>query len=162
MIFTSDNGGERFSYNWPFTGQKFDLREGGIRVPGIVRWPGVTKPASVSDQPVITMDWTATMIAAAGAKVDEHHPFDGENVMPILLGQKDSSDRMFFWRTKRQGAVRNRNWKYLRDGKNEFLFNLSIDERENADFKEREPATLDKLRNAFNKWEATLQQYPTA
>ena len=51
VIFTSDNGGERFSYNWPFSGQKMNVREGGIRVPGIVRWPGVTTAGSSSDQP---------------------------------------------------------------------------------------------------------------
>ncbi|MDM7922123.1 MAG: sulfatase-like hydrolase/transferase [Pyrinomonadaceae bacterium] len=162
VVFTSDNGGERFSYHWPFRGQKQELYEGGVRVPAIVRWPGVTKAGSVSDQPVITMDWTATMVAAAGAKADEHYPFDGIDVRSALTGQKDPGDRMFFWRTKRQGAVRNGNWKYLRDGKNEFLYNLSIDEGENADFKEREPAIIDDLRNAFNKWETTLKQYPAA
>src|SRR5688500_19362668 len=58
VVFTSDNGGEKFSYHWPFSGQKMDLHEGGVRVPAIARWPGITAAGTVSDQPVITMDWT--------------------------------------------------------------------------------------------------------
>jgi len=68
VVFTSDNGGERFSYNWPFFGQKGQLYEGGIRVPAIVRWPGVIAAGQSTDQVAITMDWTATMIAAATLK----------------------------------------------------------------------------------------------
>jgi arylsulfatase A-like enzyme len=65
VVFTSDNGGERFSFNWPFRGQKFELYEGGLRVPAIVRWPGVVPTGRTTRQPVITMDWTATILAPA-------------------------------------------------------------------------------------------------
>jgi arylsulfatase A-like enzyme len=126
VIFTSDNGGERFSYNWPFTGQKMDLHEGGIRVPAIVRWPGVVPPARISDRPVITMDWTATMIARRRNKPDTAYPLDGDDLMPVLIGQHSSSDRTFYWRTTRQGAMRSGKWKYIREGKNESLFDLSM------------------------------------
>src|SRR5215213_1098764 len=88
VIFTSDNGGERFSYNWPFTGQKMDLHEGGVRVPAIVRWPSVTQAGKISDQPVITMDWTATMVAATGGKPDAKYPLDGEDVTEVLRGNR--------------------------------------------------------------------------
>src|ERR1044072_5424025 len=67
VIFTSDNGGERFSYQWPFSGQKGDLLEGGIRVPALVRWPGVVPANQLKQQMAITMDWTATIVAAAKA-----------------------------------------------------------------------------------------------
>ena len=67
VIFTSDNGGERYSFNWPFSFQKLYLWEGGIRVPAIVRWPGVVPANRVTDQAAITMDWSATILAAAGA-----------------------------------------------------------------------------------------------
>ena len=70
VIFTSDNGGERYSFNWPFSFQKLYLHEGGIRVPAIVRWPGVVPAGVVTDQAAITMDWTATILAAAGAPAD--------------------------------------------------------------------------------------------
>ena len=56
VIFTSDNGGERFSNVWPFSDMKQELLEGGIRVPAIVRWPGRIAPGAVSEQVLITMD----------------------------------------------------------------------------------------------------------
>jgi arylsulfatase A-like enzyme len=160
VILTSDNGGERFSYNWPFTGQKFDLREGGIRVPAIVRWPGVTRPGTVSDRPVITMDWTATMLSAAGTKPDPGYPLDGVDLTSELLGRVPSADRSFFWRTKRQGAMRAGRWKYLREGTNEFLFDLSVDEREQAEFGSAQPGVLDRMRQDYDKWESQMLRYP--
>ena len=159
VIFTSDNGGERFSYNWPFTGQKMDLHEGGVRVPAIVRWPGITPVGKVTDQPVITMDWTATMIAAAGGKPDPAYGLDGEDVTSVLNSKRPIFERTFFWRTKRQGAMRSGKWKYLREGKNEFLFDLSVDEREQANFATSEAQTLERLRTEFGKWESGMQKY---
>src|SRR5687768_9102544 len=161
VIFTSDNGGERFSYNWPFRGEKFDVYEGGVRVPAIVRWPGVTHRGSVSDQPIITMDWTATMIAAAGGEPDANYALDGEDLKSVLGGKKPLYDRTFFWRTYRQGGMRSGKWKYIRDGKNESLFDLSTDEREQADFSGEEPQTLDRLRAKFDRWQSEMQKYPT-
>ena len=67
VIFTSDNGGERYSYNWPFSFQKVYLHEGGTRVPAIVRWPGVIPAGRVTEQAAITMDWTATILAVTGS-----------------------------------------------------------------------------------------------
>ena len=160
VIFTSDNGGERFSYNWPFTGQKFDLKEGGVRVPAIVRWPGVTTAGKLSDQPVITMDWTATMIAAAGGKPDSKYPLDGEDITGVLKSKRSLFDRTLFWRTYRQGAMRHGKWKYIREGKNESLFDLSVDEREQADFAVAKPDVLAKLKQEFSEWESQVVAYP--
>lgn len=161
VIFTSDNGGERFSYNWPFSGQKFDIREGGVRVPAIVRWPGVTRAESVSDQPAITMDWTATMIAAAGAKPDPRYPLDGEDLTSLLAAKREPFDRTFFWRTFKQGGMRSGKWKYLREDKKEFLFDLSVDEREQANFAGSEAVRLGAMRAQFDKWAANMSNYPT-
>jgi arylsulfatase A-like enzyme len=162
VIFTSDNGGERFSYNWPFRGEKFDVYEGGVRVPAIVRWPGVTRVRTVSDQPVITMDWTATMIAAAGGKPDPNYPLDGEDVTEVLRSKRPLFDRTFYWRTYKQGGMRNGKWKYVREGKDEYLYDLSIDEHEQADFKGSDPAMLAGLHEKFAAWESGMQKYPTS
>ena len=162
VIFTSDNGGERFSFSWPFRGQKFDLEEGGVRVPGIVRWPGVTRPGSVSDQPAITMDWTATMIAAAGARPDPMYPLDGEDLRSVIVSDRTKFARSLFWRTRKQTAVRSGNLKYIREGNNESLYDLSIDEREQSNLAEANPAMLAKLRIEFAAWESKMIRYPTA
>ena len=162
VIFTSDNGGERFSFNWPFTGQKMELYEGGLRVPAIVRWPGVTRSATVSDQLVITMDWTATIVAAAGGKPDPAYSLDGRDITDVLGSKRPLFDRTFFWRTRRQGAVRSGKWKYLREGKTERLHDLSVDEREQANFAESEPVVLSALRSRFDSWQSEVVPYPQA
>jgi arylsulfatase A-like enzyme len=161
VIFTSDNGGERFSYNWPFTGQKMDLNEGGLRVPAIVRWPQVTKAGKVTDQAVITMDWTATLAAAAGAKADVKYPFDGDDLSVVLRSERPVFDRTFYWRTYRQGAMRSGRWKYIREGKDESLHDLSNDEREQADSKSELPQKLRDLRNQFDLWQKEMMSYPS-
>ena len=74
VVFTSDNGGERFADAWPLVGKKMDLLEGGIRVPYIVRWPAVVKPGRVTAQQAVTMDWVATFLEAAGVKRPDGSP----------------------------------------------------------------------------------------
>ena len=66
VIFTSDNGGERFADTWPFTGRKTELLEGGLRVPMIASWPGHIPRGQTNDQVAISMDWLPTLLAAAG------------------------------------------------------------------------------------------------
>ena len=67
MIFTSDNGGERFADTWPFTGKKSEVLEGGIRIPAIVRWPRRIREGNVSEQVMITMDWCRRFLRRPGA-----------------------------------------------------------------------------------------------
>lgn len=172
VIFTSDNGGERFSYNWPFVEQKGSLWEGGIRVPSIVRWPGVVPAGRVTEQTSITMDWTATILAACQTKPDPNYPLDGVDLMAAIRSAPpltpdtqhpgSSSDRTFFWRHSNQDAVRSGRWKYLNDGTREYLFDLSTDQREQADFREQNPDTFKQLRNEFQKWESHVLPRPPA
>ena len=98
VIFTSDNGGERFSDMWPHIGKKGELLEGGLRVPNIIRWPGKIKPNTVSDQANITMDWFPTLLAVAGGQPDPLFPTDGENLLPVYMGQAKPHTRKLFWR----------------------------------------------------------------
>ncbi|MBD0369724.1 MAG: sulfatase-like hydrolase/transferase [Pyrinomonadaceae bacterium] len=162
VIFTSDNGGERFSYNWPFTGQKFDLREGGIRVPAIVRWPGVIPAGRSTEQVAITMDWTATILAATQTRPDVNYPLDGDDLLPASKGERAVYERKLFWRNANQDAVRLGKWKYLNDGRREYLFDLSIDQREQADFKEQNPEIFLQLRTEFQRWQSQVLPRPEA
>ena len=160
VIFTSDNGGERYSYNWPFSFKKFDLWEGGIRVPAIVRWPGVIPAGRSTDEPVTTMDWTATILAAANAKADAAYPLDGEDVMPLMTGQRAPYDRTLFWRTVLQSASRSGKWKYLSENGNEHLFDLSSDPGEKADLKRSHTDIFEKIRAAYLEWNAKMLPRP--
>lgn len=162
VIFTSDNGGERFSYLWPFSGQKGDLLEGGIRVPALVRWPGVVPANRVTQQMAITMDWTATILAAAKADTPAGHGLDGIDLLPVLRGNSRLIDRTFFWRMYSQDAVREGNWKYFRDDKASHLFDLSVDQREQADFSEKHPEVLQRLMRAFDEWNDQMLPRPPA
>lgn len=157
VIFTSDNGGERFSYNWPLSGAKAELREGGVRVPALVRWPGIIPAGTVSDQAAITMDWSATLLAAGGAAPAPDFPLDGEDLLPVLQGE-GPHERLFLWRyaAADQDAVRRGDWKYLRSGEDEYLFNLAEDVREQADLKDLEPEVLAQLKGEFADWNAAL------
>jgi arylsulfatase A-like enzyme len=162
VIFTSDNGGERFSYNWPFRGEKFALWEGGIRVPAIVRWPGTAPVGVVTQQAAITMDWTATMLAVGKAKADSGYPLDGNDLLPVIRGSQAVYERTFFWRTSEQDAALKGYWKYLNDGKQEYLFDLSVDAREQANFRELNPTMFTQLRDGFKKWNSTVLPRPPA
>jgi len=152
VIFTSDNGGERFSYQWPFSGGKGELLEGGIRVPAIVRWPGVIPAKSVTKQMAISMDWTATILAAAETTAAKDFPLDGINLLPVMKGAGPVHDRTFFWRIYDQDAVRKGNWKYVRDGRQRRLFDLAFDQHEQADFSRKNPDMLKQLVTEFEQW----------
>ncbi|HTE23558.1 sulfatase-like hydrolase/transferase [Flavitalea sp.] len=161
VIFTSDNGGEKFSDMGPFARSKMNVWEGGVRVPAFVTWPGKVKPNVVSVQPVITMDWSATILAITGAKTDLAFPLDGINLVPFLLNNKKNLPRTFYWRlTQRvkQHAVLDSKWKYIMDGDTEYLFDLSSDPGEKNDLKTKEPAKYRELRKKYSDWEKTMLQ----
>jgi hypothetical protein len=81
VIFTSDNGGERFSKTWPFTGQKTELLEGGIRVPTLLRWSARIQP-QVQEQVTASFDWLPTLLAAAGARPHPDFPATARTSCP--------------------------------------------------------------------------------
>ena len=161
VIFTSDNGGERFSDVWPFVGVKGELLEGGIRVPLIVRWPRRIAAGSHTDQVAISMDWLPTLLAAAGGSPNPEFPSDGMNLLPVLLGEV-SQQRKLFWRFKacEQAAVRDGAWKYLKMLDREYLFDVVADPRERADLKARHPEVFAGLKKEFARWNATMLPYP--
>ena len=163
VVFTSDNGGERFSDTWPLVGKKMDLLEGGIRVPYLVRWPGKVKAGGVTAQHAITMDWVPTFLEAAGAPPDRDYPLDGMSLLKVIQGRR-TFKRDLFWkmRYKNQKAVRSGDWKYLSVEGDEFLFNLARDERERANWAKRAPKTLALLREKYSAWEAQLPAHPDA
>ena len=157
VVFTSDNGGERFADTWPFSGKKTDLLEGGLRIPALVSWPGKIRPGT-TNQVAITMDWVPTFLAAAGASPDTAFPLDGMNLLPQLTKNAAPVSRRLYWRYhfNSQRAMRQGDMKYLRLDGNEFLFNVVDDPLERANLKERQPDVFKKLVAAYEEWNATM------
>ena len=178
VLFCSDNGGERWSKNWPFVGEKGDLTEGGIRVPFILRWPRAVGPQQVSDAANITMDWTATMLDAAGTAPHPDWPLDGVSLLPWLVEGADYPEHDLFWRLSSQGAYRRGRFKYLRDGRDrarlgnwprrfdtdtgyyELLYDVTVDGREMANVARHHPEVVEELRAAWDAFAAELLPYP--
>ena len=158
VVFTSDNGGERFSDNWPLVGGKMDLTEGGIRVPWIAHWPDVIAGGAVSEQHCMTMDWSASLLEVAGVDADREHPVDGVSLIRVLRQPDRCFRRPLYWRMNHLGqrALRDGDWKYLRVDGCDYLFNLGSDERERANLASRQPQRLEALRDAWEQWNSTM------
>ncbi len=163
IVFTSDNGGERFRDNWPLVGGKMDLTEGGIRVPWIAHWPAVIAPGGVSTQHCLTMDWSATMVELAGATPDANHPLDGVSLTSVMRNPVQTFERPLYWRMNHRGqrAMRLGDYKYLRVDGHDYLFNITADERERANLAKRQPERLEAMRTAWEAWHATMPPIPT-
>ncbi|MDP1740744.1 sulfatase [Polaromonas sp.] len=162
VVFTSDNGGERFSDNWPLVGGKMDLTEGGIRVPWIAHWPAQIEAGQVSEQHCMTMDWSATMLDAAGVQADPGYPLDGASLMPVLRQPGHRFHRPLHWRMNHRGqrALRDGDWKYLQVDGNDYLFNIPADERERANLAGREPERLAAMREDWTRWNDSMPAIP--
>jgi arylsulfatase A-like enzyme len=158
VIFSSDNGGERFSDTWPFTGKKTELLEGGLRVPALVCWPGHIRPRSVTDQVAITMDWLPTLLEIAGMRPDPAYPPDGISLVPVLTRNTTPVSRKLYWRYKfnEQRAIRDGDMKWLKIGGNTFLFNVVDDPLERANLKDRQPDVYRRLAADYEAWNATM------
>jgi len=164
VIFTSDNGGEWLSRNAPLFHRKATLWEGGIRVPLLMRWPARLKRGITSSQVGITMDLTASILAAAGVTAPASYRLEGIDLIGPL--QKGTLvDRTLFWRLPAppntpgpaaQRAVRRRNWKYLQDRGQNFLYDVRVDPGEQHDVAQSHIALWQELRGLADKWEADV------
>ena len=144
---------EYLAFRWP----QMDLLEGGLRVPRIAWWPGRFEAGQVTDQVCITMDLTATCLAAAGLVPDENCPLDGQNLLPVLTGQTPAGERALFWRmaNRSQRAVRRGGWKYLNVRNREFLY-IEYDPRERGDLAREHPDRLNEMRSLWEGWNETM------
>lgn len=158
VIFTSDNGGERFADTWPFTGRKTELLEGGLRIPAVISWPARIPQGRTTDQVAITMDWVPTLLAAAGVPSDSAFPLDGINLLPMLTENSAVVERKLFWRSKvnAQRAARDGDYKYLKILDNTFLFNVVEDPMERANLKVRRKDVYDRIVAEWHEWNATM------
>jgi arylsulfatase A-like enzyme len=157
VIFTNDNGGEWLASNRPLFHRKLTVWEGGIRVPALIRWPGRIPAGRVSDQVGITMDLTASILAATRTPVPGDAHLEGIDLFPILEGRAGEVERTLFWRTAafdlRQRAVRSGDWKLLVDGTHVMLFDLRRDIGERNDLASVRQDVARRLHPLLADWE---------
>ncbi len=158
IVFFSDNGGptkELTSSNGILRGGKGSVYEGGLRVPFLIQWPGKLPQGKVYNQPIISLDVFATAAAAADLPTQQT---DGVDLVPYLTGKKTGSPhQMLYWRTGRKTALRNGDWKLLRNpGRGETpdwqLYNLATDTSETQDVASTEPERLKAMQNAWQQF----------
>ena len=156
VVFLSDNGGptkELTSRNDPLRGGKGELWEGGIRVPFIVSWPGQITPRADAT-PVISLDATATALALAGISAPPT-PLDGVNLWPLLSGKSTAAPHSaLYWRVGERHAVRQGDWKLLRQRGAWQLYDLAHDVGEQTDRATTEPARTQALAALWETWNA--------
>ncbi len=156
VVFTNDNGGEWLSRNAPLFHRKQTVWEGGIRVPAIMRWPGRIPADRTTPQVGITMDLTATILAATNTPVPEEANLDGIDLIPLIQESGEQVERTLFWRVGgfwRQRAVRRGDWKLLVDGTALMLFDLSRDLGERMDLARSQTNLVADLRGLIRDWE---------
>jgi N-acetylgalactosamine-6-sulfatase len=161
VIFASDNGGTRSARQGGLRGYKGSTFEGGIRVPCIVRWPGVLPENLTTGQVAVTMDLTASMVRAAGATLPVDRPFDGLDILQRFQTGRLPVARTLYWRGRRGAST----WRAVRDGAlkyvshedgqrlEEHLFDLDKDMGETNDLLASRPQEAARLRRLLASWE---------
>ena len=181
IFFMSDNGPSRETRNWldgtadPYyggsagrlKGHKFSLFEGGIRVPGLISWPGHIPAGQVIDQPGAAIDIFPTLLNLAGGRPADYE-LDGIDLLPRLTAGRPMPERDLFWEMGRQTALRRGPWKLVLNGQlveagpdssaePVFLANLAQDMAEQSNLKDHHPALTAELTAAAETWRAGIE-----
>ena len=140
--------------------------EAAFAVPALIRWPGRIPRGTVSDQVGITIDLTASILAASGTKLPPETRLDGVNLFPIWEGKAPKTERTLFWRTNvgghSQKAVRNGDMKLVIDGTHTFVFDVRGDAGERRDLAGRRQDIAQKLLALLTEWEREVEAEPKA
>jgi arylsulfatase A-like enzyme len=174
VFFMSDNGGlvyegkrpQPVTSNAPLRAGKGHLYEGGIREPMMVRWPGVTKPDTICDVPVSSIDFFPTILEMAGLKVDPRWAVDGVSLVPLLKRTGSPRRDVLYWHYPHYsnqggvpgGAVRAGDYKlieFYEDGRLE-LYNLASDIRESEDLSRRDAKRAAELHEKLKRWRSAV------
>ena len=176
VIFTSDNGGHgKITSHLPLRGNKGNFYEGGIRVPLIVKWPGVVKSASTCNVPVISTDYYPTLLAMNGLDARPEQHLDGRSLVPLLKKTGTVKREALYWHypnyigarhpggARPCGVIRQGDWKLIESFENNRLelFNLKDDLGEQVDLAAKMPAKAKALQRQLTAWRAkTKVQMP--
>jgi arylsulfatase A-like enzyme len=145
------------SLNDPYIGEKGMLSEGGIRVPFIVSWPIGLPKGMIYDKAISSLDVAATSLALAGLKANKE--LDGVNIIPYLNGtKKGDPHKALYWRFWDQSAIRMGDWKFLKAGNREFLFDVESDKHEHNNLIKEYPDQAEKMKKKLERWAEDLKQ----
>lgn len=163
VVFTNDNGGpidQNATSNYPLAGAKATLLEGGIRVPFLMRWPGIAAAGTVFSQPVSSMDLLPTFYSAAGGDPDSLKNIDGVNLRPYVEGKRSTRPHQsLFWKINTHAAVRDGDWKLVRfPDRPAELYNVRTDISEQQNLAGKYPFRVKALFKELFKWELTLER----
>lgn len=163
VVFTNDNGGPtdaNESNNDPLSGTKANHLEGGIRVPFLLRWPGVVEAGSVYKNPIITLDLLPTFYAAGGGKLEDLKGIDGVNLEPYIAGfALGRPHQTLYWKKESRAAIRDNDWKLLRyPDRPAELYNLKKDISEVDNVADEYPELVEVLYRKLFEWELELER----
>jgi len=158
VIFFSDNGGSGEADNGPLKGGKGQMFEGGLRVPCIVRWPGVVPAGSVCDEFLCSMEIFPTLCSAAGVRPPRSLVLDGFDVMAVLAGRQKSPRKEMCWRRQGDKAARVGSYKWVESIRGSGLFDFSNDIGEQRDLSNEKPDVLNEVKSRFAAWEKQMAQ----
>lgn len=158
VVFFSDNGGSGSADNAPLRGGKSQMFEGGLRVPCLVRWPGVIPAGSVCREFLTSLEVFPTVVRAAGAECPPDVVVDGFDMMPILTGQRESPREEMFWERRGDRAARVGHWKWVQSQRGTGLFDLSQDVGEQRDLSVQRPEMLKHVKDRFAAWKESMEQ----
>ncbi|MCC6490598.1 MAG: sulfatase-like hydrolase/transferase [Candidatus Hydrogenedentes bacterium] len=159
VFFISDNGGPTAngSNNADLREIKGTVYEGGVRVPFFAQWKGHIPEGVTFDKPVISLDILPTAAAAAAATLPGDREIDGVNLLPFITGRNAAHPHEYlYWRFGEQSAIRNKDWKLVRNQGSEELFHLAADRTEKQDVLTEQPPIAEELRAAYAQWETNL------
>lgn len=181
VVFTSDNGAQRdwknppeypgdgllpnatLGRNTPWRGWKGEVYEGGIRVPAFVNWPGILSSGKYG-APLHVVDWMPTLCHLGGYKPSGRVDWEGRNFWPPRDGAAKADDRILYWRTPSQRAVRQGPWKLIatrgKAGETLELYNIERDPYETKDSAVTETGILTRLRQRMSE-QSRLDRLPS-
>jgi len=155
-----DAGGWDGSLNTPLNGEKGMLAEGGMSTPFLIAWPGTIPGGQVYEHPVSALDVAATAVGVQplgdsekSAKASTPTDLDGVNLLPYLTGENQAPPHdALYWRWMAQSAIREGNWKLLRGGDREYLYDLATDREEKHNLTAKHPDIATRLRVKLKTW----------
>lgn len=158
VVFLSDNGGSGSADNTPLRGGKSQMFEGGVRVPCIVRWPGVLPAGATCREFLTALEVFPMLCRAAGVRPRDDIVLDGFDMTEVLAGKSRSPRQEMFWERRDDRAARVGRWKWVESARGNGLFDLSQDIGEQHDLSQEKPDVVQHVKSRFIAWKKRMEE----